>query len=201
MLCRSGTRGFLTAGCVLRDLFAAEKVRWWPSSLGTRPRPNRGGRHGRSKHLDQAQEVARSLLHQPPAAGVFIYPRDFRCRCGPPADADPVNRYQAKAKSRRLLACLLLNLPMGGAIAPVPHWQGRGPRPASASPCSASAPYQLLVYASCVLVSTVGCHQTSILFASARRVLTRHTHTTKEVGGRSSLGPAGVVGTVRLRVC
>jgi hypothetical protein len=28
---------------------------------------------------------------------------------------------------------------MGGAIAPVPHWQGRGPRPAS--PCSASAPY------------------------------------------------------------
>ena len=71
---------------------------------------------------------------------------------------------------RGKLACLLLNLPMGGAIAPVPHWQGRGPRPAS--PCSASAPYQLLVYASCVLVSTVGCHQTSILFASARRVLT-----------------------------
>ena len=32
--------------------------------------------------------------------------------------------------------------------------------------------YQLPVYASCVLVSTVGCHQTSILFASARRVLT-----------------------------
>jgi hypothetical protein len=71
-----------------------------------------------------------------------------------------------------MLACLLaFKLTHTGAIAPAPHWQGRWPGPAS--PCSARAPHQVLVYASCVLVSTVGCHQTSILFASAHVVCSR----------------------------
>ena len=87
----------------------------------------------------------------------------------PPVAQTPMQIFALTASPQPI--CLLLNLPMGGAIAPVPHWQGRGPRPAS--PCPASAPYQLLVYASCVLVSTVGCHQTSILFASAHVVCSR----------------------------
>jgi hypothetical protein len=82
-----------------------------------------------------------------------------------------INREMGKCGSLKcvlpvkyMLACLLFNLPTQGAIAPDPHWQGRGrrPKPLPASPCSAGAPHLLrLPPRARALAPTVGCPQTS----------------------------------------
>jgi hypothetical protein len=76
--------------------------------------------------------------------------------------------WTGKKQPGSVLACLLFNSPTQGqymiAIAPDPHWQGRGrrPWPLPASPCSASALHLLRLQSRAhALASTAGCPQNS----------------------------------------
>jgi hypothetical protein len=127
-----------------------------PPMDGAAPAPKAMGGHP----FLQSDHSSRPSLLRPPTG----------CQsCDRPLPSCP--RFYIYAPSSKSASCLLaFKLTHAGAIAPAPHWQGRRPRPAPASPCSASAPHQLLlallvlssvhvftIYASCIKLRLCLC--------------------------------------------